>query len=596
MFCVLYPRIILLKLRRAALFRIKKLSNSLHEFKWRKLYRSLYIWDLSYSQSRMRMHIVIGVFAFVFFVISARLIMVATSEYTSYRRANEVASGSRLDIVDRNNNLLAVNLPGASLYANPRKIIDQLDAANKLSRLIPELKKKELLRLFKKNKSFVWIKRDISPGEHEKIYNLGIAGLGFEREQKRIYPYGNLLSHVVGYVGRDLNGLAGLEKYFEKFLTGQKEKEDRRKLGSSLKLSIDVRVQNILSAEIDKGIKKFSAKGASGIIVDPNNGEVIAMVSKPDFNPHHPGDARPKQLFNTVTQGVYEMGSGMKALTVAIGLDSGTTSMHDVYDLSYMKVGGKVIKDTHQMKGWHSVPHIFMKSSNIGVTQIMLEIGREKLSDYFRKIGFLDRLQIELPERARPLFQPFSRWSDLSLTTMSYGYGFSESPAHFMQAMIPVMNGGIIYPLTLLRRDEGEVLTGERVFKESTSNSMRQLMRLTVARGTGKKAEVKGYYVGGKTGTAYIAHAGKYDKTRRISSFFGVMPASSPKYMIYVVYNEPKGIKETFGWAGGGWTGAPTVGAVLSRMAALYGLSKLDKNSKEVQELNNVEYKIENET
>ena len=179
---------------------------------------------------------------------------------------------------------------------------------------------------------------------------------------------------------------------------------------------------------------------------------------------------------------------------------------------------------------------------------------------------------------------------------MSYGYGISVSPVHFMQAMVPVINGGILYPLTLIKRDQTKQLVGKRVFKESTSTSLRQLMRLVVSNGTGSKAEVKGYYVGGKTGTANIAHAGKYDKNRRMSSFFGVIPVSNPRYMIYVVYNEPRGIKETYGFAGGGWTAAPTVGAVFERLAALYGMEKLDHNDQAVQGLTNIEYKIRDET
>jgi len=435
----------------------------------------------------------------------------------------------------------------------------------------------------------------VTPQEHEKIYNLGMPGFEFEREQKRIYTYGNLLSHVIGYVGRDLGGLAGVEKYFDKYLAGFEPLAEKNSEENLLQLSIDVRVQNILSEEIDLGIKKFSAKGAAGMIVDPNNGEILALVSKPDFDPHHPGSANPDQLFNMATQGAYEMGSGIKSLTMAIGLDSGATSLKDAYDLTYMKVSGFQVKDHRMMKGWHSVPHIFLRSSNIGVGQIMLEIGKSNLSDYLRKLGLLDRLNLELPERASPLFPSYSRWTDLSLVTMSYGYGMSISPAHFMQAMVPVMNGGLLHPLTLIKRDPTRPLVGERVFREQTSKDMRKLMRLVVTKGTGFRAKVEGYYVGGKTGTANIAHAGKYDKTRRVSSFFGVIPASNPKYMVYIIYNEPKGIKETFSFAGGSWVAAPTVSAVFKRLAALYGLEKLDENSPEVQELNDIEYEIHDE-
>ncbi|MBA2628819.1 MAG: penicillin-binding protein 2 [Rickettsiaceae bacterium] len=598
---LLYARIALLKtfhilfVRR---IRIKSVVQNIGGAFLRKIsLRSLFRWDLSHSVSRVRIFVVIIGFSLIFLVISVRLLIVASSDYINFQKTMNRKLTHRVDITDRNNNLLAVNLPGASLYANPRKIAEPEESLKKLLLVIPDLDAKRILADLKSNKSFVWIKRDVAPLEHEKIYNLGMPGFGFEREQKRIYTYGNLLSHVIGYVGRDMNGLAGIEQFFEKFITGQKEKEDRTTMGDVLQLSIDVRIQNILSEEMEIVMKKFKAKGAAGIIVDPNNGEILALVSKPDFDPHNPGAAKSEQLFNMVTQGVYEMGSGMKALTVAVGLDTGSTAINDAYDLSYLRVQGFQVKDhPRPLKGWHSVPHIFLKSSNVGLAQIILATGKQNILEYLRKLKLLEPLQIEVLERSRPLFPNFSRWSDLSLITMSYGYGISVSPAHFIQAMMPIINGGMIYPLTLTKRDPKEKLVGERVFQESTSLAMRKLMRLVVSDGTGSKAEVKGYYVGGKTGTANIAHAGGYDKDRRMSSFFGIVPASNPKYMIYIVYNEPVGIKESFGFAGGGWTAAPTVGAVLRRLVALYGITKLDEESEEIQELNNIEYKIRDET
>ena len=598
---LLYLRIALLKSFHVLFvkrIRIKSVIQNVGSAFVRKIsLKSLFGWDLSHSVSRVRIFVVIIGFSLIFLVISVRLLVVASSDYINFQKTMSRKSTHRVDITDRNNNLLAVNLPGASLYANPRKIAEPEESLKKLLLVIPDLDAKRILADLKSNKSFVWIKRDVTPLEHEKIYNLGMPGFGFEREQKRIYTYGNLLSHVIGYVGRDMNGLAGIEQFFEKFITGQKEKENRTTMGDVLQLSIDVRIQNILSEEMEIVMKKFRAKGAAGIIVDPNNGEILALVSKPDFDPHNPGAAKSEQLFNMVSQGVYEMGSGMKALTVAVGLDTGSTAVNDAYDLSYLRVQGFQVKDhPRPLKGWHSVPHIFLKSSNVGLAQIILATGKQNILEYLRKLKLLEPLEIEVLERSRPLFPNFSRWTDLSLITMSYGYGISVSPAHFIQAMMPIINGGTIYPLTLIKRDPKEKLTGERVFQESTSLAMRKLMRLVVSDGTGSKAEVKGYYVGGKTGTANIAHAGGYDKNRRMSSFFGIVPASNPKYMIYIVYNEPVGIKESFGFAGGGWTAAPTVGAVLRRLVALYGITKLDEESEEIQELNNIEYKIRDET
>lgn len=611
-FQILYLRISLLKIKHYGPRRVKSFLKQpkvcslslLHKFNLsdhkessklsKNLLKQIFIWDISENAIKVRLAMVITGFLLVFVILAVRLIFVASNDFTQANKFLGRGDVFRRDIVDRHGNLLAVNLPIASLYAKPRKVVDAEILAQKLVTVFPDLNQRKVLEWLRSDKKFVWIKRDISPKGQEDIYNLGMPGLEFEREQKRIYTYGNLLSHVVGYIGRDMEGLAGVEKFFDNILTTQEQ--DNHSTSSALQLSIDVRVQNILAEEIAKTTQKFKAKGGAGIIVDPNNGEIIALVSNPDFDPHHPGNASSEQLFNMVTQGAYEMGSGMKALTLAIGLDTGTISMNDAYDLSYMKVGKFKVKDHHPVKGWHSIGQIFLHSSNIGVSQIMLEIGKNNLREYLKKLKLLEKLELELTERARPLFPPYSRWNDLSLVTMSYGYAISESPAHFIQAMMTLVNGGIMYPLTLIKRKDNEPVMGERIFKETTSKYMRQLMRIVVTEGTGKKAEVKGYYVGGKTGTAEKAIAGKYYKDKRMSSFFGIMPATNPKYIIYIIFDEPQGIKETYGFAGGGWTAAPTVGAVFERMAVLYGMNKLEENDPDVQELMDIDYVIDGQT
>ncbi len=552
--------------------------------------------DLSEKSVHLRIKFIIFGFSLIFIILPFRLIYISTNLTGNVKIYSKDGDNFRLDITDRNNELLAVNLPTASLFINPRLAIEPKESLDKLSKILPGIDKKKLIKKIKEGKSFAWVKRDLTPKEHQDIFNLGLPGFYFQREQKRVYTYGNLFSHIIGYVGRDLNGLAGAEKYFDKFLSNKEEVIDRRAMNGKLTLSLDARLQNILHSEMTKTMKKFSAKGASGIIADPNNGEILAMVSLPDFNPHNPGSAKPEQLFNSTTQGVYEVGSGMKSLTIAIGFDSGTTKINDAYNLSYMKVNGFQVRDYHSMSGWHSVPHIFLKSSNIGVGQIMLAIGKKNLQKYLKDLNLLDKLKIELPEKGKPIYPRFADWTDLALTTMSYGYGISESPAHFVQGMIPVVNGGTFYPLTIVKIKDKKYLKGRKVFKKQTSDDMLKLLRLVVAKGTGSKAKIPGYYVGGKTGTANIAVNGRYDKNKRISSFVGVLPATKPKFLIYVVFNEPKGIKETYGFAGGGWTGAPTVQAVFKKLIALYGIKQIDPNSTEATILDNTEYKIQNET
>ncbi|MCC8484207.1 MAG: penicillin-binding protein 2 [Rickettsia endosymbiont of Labidopullus appendiculatus] len=547
----------------------------------KRSFSNIILWDICADNTKIRLFIVSFCFAVFFCGLSHRLIIVATNGYV--KPEYQVKSNNfRKEIVDRNGNLLAVNLPSSSLFVNPQKVINPEQSLERLSKILPEIDKTKLLAELKGNKSFVWIKRDLLPKEQEAVLNLAMPGFSFEQEQKRIYTFSNLLSHVIGYVGRDLAGLAGLERSYDKFLTNSDfDLAQPEQLKKPLELSIDVRLQNILNEEIDKTLKEFSAIGAVGIIANPNNGEILALISKPDFNPHYPSSAKPEELFNMASLGIYEMGSVFKTLTMAVGFDTDAIAMNDAYDISYMKVGAFNVKDYHPRHGWHSVPEIFLHSSNIGVSQIMLEVGKNDFKKYLKRLGLLDQLKIELPERGTPLFPSDKRWSDLTSVVMSYGYGISISPLHFIQAVLPVVNGGTLYDLTLIKR-QNEPLVGTKVFSEKTSKQMSELFRFVVKEGTGRRADVKGYLVGGKTGTAEKLTADghgkrRYLKNSRMSSFLGVLPASNPQYVIFIMFDEPKGTKESFGFATAGWTAAPTVGRVLERMVSLYGIEPIEK-------------------
>ncbi|WP_341751071.1 penicillin-binding protein 2 [Candidatus Tisiphia endosymbiont of Sialis lutaria] len=547
----------------------------------KRSFSNIILWDICADNTKIRLFIVSFCFAVFFCGLSYRLIIVATNGYVKPEYQVK-SSNFRKEIVDRNGNLLAVNLPSSSLFVNPQKVINPEQSLERLSKILPEIDKTKLLAELKGNKSFVWVKRDLLPKEQEAVLNLAMPGFSFEQEQKRIYTFSNLLSHVIGYVGRDLAGLAGLERSYDKFLTNSDfDLAQPEQLKKPLELSIDVRLQNILNEEIDKTLNEFSAIGAVGIIANPNNGEILALISKPDFNPHYPSSAKPEELFNMASLGIYEMGSVFKTLTMAVGFDTDAIAMNDAYDISYMKVGAFNVKDYHPRHGWHSVPEIFLHSSNIGVSQIMLEVGKNDFKKYLKRLGLLDQLKIELPERGTPLFPSDKRWSDLTSVVMSYGYGISISPLHFMQAVLPVVNGGTLYDLTLIKRQD-ERLVGTKVFSEKTSKQMSELFRLVVKEGTGRRADVKGYLVGGKTGTAEKLKADghgkrKYLKNSRISSFLGLLPASNPQYVIFIMFDEPKGTKESFGFATAGWTAAPTVGRVLERMVSLYGIEPIEK-------------------
>jgi len=533
-----------------------------------------------------RLVFVIIVMSLCFLSIGYKIITVALS--SSEQNTHFVKTKShRGEIVDRNGVLLAINLPGASLFANPQKIIDPIEAVEKLSQIFPYLDRKKLLSEFKTDKSFTWIKRDLTIKEKQSVHNLGIPGIYFEDEEKRVYTYGTLLSHLIGYVGRGNEGLAGLEKSYDDFLSDPKEDKP-------LKLTIDARVQAIVNEELDAAIQNFRAIAGFAIVADPRTGEVLACISKPDFNPHDPSHASVDQLFNRYSMGVYELGSGVKTINLAIGLDTEKIKMHDAYDITAMRVANFNLRDTHPAKGWHSVPEIFLHSSNIGMAQIILEVGRSEYKKYLERLGLLEKLAIEIPERGTPIFQTDGQWTDLTLSTMSYGYALSVTPLHFVNAVIPIVNGGLMYPIHFVQR--GAPTEGTKVLNSTTSEDMRKLLRLVVTKGTGRKADVKGYVVGGKTGTAEKRVGRHYTRNARTSAFLAVVPVHDPQYVVFLMLDNPQPTKETFGFAGAGWTAAPLARNIISRMAALYSLPPYDEDDINIREQLDVEYEIDAET
>jgi cell division protein FtsI (penicillin-binding protein 3) len=280
-----------------------------------------------------------------------------------------------------------------------------------------------------------------------------------------------------------------------------------------------------------------------------------------------------------------------------MGFDTETIQMNDVYNVQDFRMGKFRIKDMHRHDGYNTVPQMFMNSSNIGAGFIALEVGKKRFKEYMTRFDFTKQLPIEIPERAMPLVPPDSRWSDLGLITMSYGYGFSMSPLHYIQGIIPILNGGQKYPVTLLKR-EGTPVAGEKVLSEETSMKMIKLLRLTVEKGTGKKAAVKGYLVAGKTGTAekLDSKKGVYSKNHRFSSFVATAPAINPKFVVYIFLDDPRGIKETFGFATAGWTAAPVAGNIISKIGSLYGIDPIDEDDEKVKEMMHVDYEIESDT
>jgi cell division protein FtsI (penicillin-binding protein 3) len=475
-------------------------------------------------------------------------------------------TAGRADIFDRNGTVLATSLPTASLFADPRDIMDAEDAASKLAAVFPDIKRNVLLHKLKSKSRFVWIYRNLTPNQQYAVNRLGIPGVTFQRGERRVYPHGREAAHVLGLTDIDGNGIAGVEKYFASSLNKGEE---------PLELSIDLRVQAMFRQELTAAMDEFQAIGAAGVVLNVRTGEIISLVSLPDFDPNIPDSMIGTVAFNRATKGVYEMGSTFKLFTTAMALDSGAVSIDGGYDASQpIKISRFTISDYHGKNRWLSVPEILVYSSNIGSAKMAMDVGAKAQKFYLDQLGLLRQSAVELPEIGVPQFP--ARWGDISTMTISYGHGLSVSPLQLVDAVAALVNDGIRMPVTLLKHRGGSAPVGTRVLSEGTSKQMRDLMRLVVTSGTGKNADAPGYLVGGKTGTADKQVGGRYGSDALISSFVGVFPVDAPRFVILAMLDEPKGTERTFNYATGGWVAAPVVRRMVLKIAALLGILPRD--------------------
>jgi cell division protein FtsI (penicillin-binding protein 3) len=531
----------------------------------------------SLETSHTRLIITGVLFCLAFLVIGARLVEVAGFKSGDARLAHlhvaERPEVARADIVDRNGVLLATTLESPSLYANPKLIKDPEGVAQKLATILPDVEESEIAAKLASDHSFVWIKRQLTPSQEFEVNRLGIPGLQFQTEGRRVYPKGSLTAHVVGFDDLDGKGLAGIERGFDDILRHRTE---------PVELSIDVRVQYILRDEIARQVAEFSAIGGMGIVMDVNTGEVVAMVSLPDFDPNTPGSANEQTIFNRVTLGTYEMGSTFKIFNTAMVLDDGVATLASSYDATNpIQIGHFAIHDDHPQRRWLSVPEIFEYSSNIGSAKMAMEAGTDRQRDFLGRLGLLKAPSFELPEIGAPLVP--SPWRPINTMTVAFGHGISVSPLQMATAVSAVVNGGILRRATLIKRPAGYLPSGQQVLSQRTSEEMRKLLRLVVERGTGKFANAPGYLVGGKTGTAEKVTGGRYEKHGLLSSFIGVFPITEPRYLVMISIDEPQGTRESHGYATAGWTAAPAVGRVVERMAPLMGIQPVDEDSPEIR-------------
>ena len=529
------------------------------------------------AKARARIGLAVLVFAAVYSVIALRLVMfaVASDGRTAHRiGAGDAVATARPDILDRNGEVLATDVRVPSLYGEPRRLIDVDEAVELLTADVPDLDASELRERLSSRRGFVWLKRDITPEQQREIYRQGLPGIGFLNENKRDYPNGPEVSHLIGHVNIDNQGIAGMEKWLDGHglaaLHMAGLATDR--LQTPVQLAVDLRVQHALRDELVNARAKFKALAAAGVVLDVRSGEVVAMVSEPDYDPNNPSGALDPTRINRLTTGVYEMGSTFKAFTIAMALDSGKITLKSSFDArGPMHVGRFQIHDFEPENRMLTIPEIFTYSSNIGAARTALAMGVEAHKAFLKKMGQLDRLRTELPESAEPIVP--KHWGELNTITIAFGHGLSVAPLQALMGVAALMNGGVLIPPTFLKRTPEEARAlGKQVIKPETSEMMRYLMRLNVEKGTARKADVPGYYIGGKTGTADKVINGHYSKTTVLTDFMAVLPADEPRYLLLIMLDDPKVLPETHGFKTSGWNAVPVGGAVVARIAPLLGI------------------------
>ncbi|QCL77460.1 penicillin-binding protein 2 (plasmid) [Agrobacterium tumefaciens] len=535
------------------------------------------------ANARQRLAILIGAFAVMFVVIGGRLIQ--------YGIANPIVTGSippqnavasRPDIIDRNGELLATDLNMVSLYADPRKIVDPDEVVEKLAAVIPNLDWGDTHKKLRSKTAFQWLRRQLTPRQQADILALGIPGVGFRPEKRRFYPGGVTASHIVGHVNVDNQGLAGMERYLD-----QQGFSDLRDAGMTsniplepVKLSIDVRVQSIVRDIVQNAMTNYKAEAAGAVIIDVETGEILAMASVPDYDPNQPSRTLAdgsidkeyeKGWFNRISNATFEMGSTFKSFTLAMGLDEGKINLNSVVDASRpIRMGGFTIKDFKGKNRPLSIPEVFQYSSNIGTAAVADRVGIEGHQQFLTKLGLLSKVETEMPGVAIPT-QP-RVWKKINSVTISFGHGVATTPLQTAVAAAALMNGGDLIPPTFLTRskDQADGIK-KKVIRDQTSADMRYLYNWNGLKGSGRSAQVEGFHVGGKTGTADKVINGRYAKDINFNAFVAAFPMDKPRYVALSIIDAP--ISGEHGGRTAASTAAPMMKQIIGRTAALLGVT-----------------------
>jgi cell division protein FtsI (penicillin-binding protein 3) len=527
------------------------------------------------NQAKSRVAIVIASFTAVYLIIGGRLVQYGLAQpetVSSIGRADNLMA-SRPDILDRNGEILATDIRTVSLYAEPHKIVDADEAVEQLSTVLPSLNVTDIYNKLKSPTRFQWLRRQLTPKQQSEILALGIPGIGFRPEKRRFYPGGATASHIVGHVNVDNRGIAGMERWID-----NQGLADLAAIGMTsdaklepVKLSIDLRVQNILRDVVVDAMTKFRSLAAGGVVMDVKTGEILAMVSYPDYDPNKPADGAKEGWMNRMSNGTFEMGSTFKSFTTAMALDSGKVKLTDSFDATNpIRIGGFTIKDFHGKRRVLTVPEIFQYSSNIGTAKMADIVGIEAHKEFLTRIGLLTKMPTELPEVKTPS-QP-REWKKINSITISFGHGVSTTPLQTAVAGAALLNGGnLIEPTFLPRTVEQAEAASTKVIKKSTSDDMRFLFRWNGVNGSGRNARVPGFNVGGKTGTADKVVNGRYSNDANFNAFLAGFPIDDPRYVVLTFIDEPKTDKGN-GAALAGNTAAPMVRDIISRSAPLLGV------------------------
>jgi cell division protein FtsI (penicillin-binding protein 3) len=530
---------------------------------------------VSLARSRHRYRLTCLAFAVSFVLIVARLVDFgfAGPEPPGEPLRDISTTVHRPDILDRHGALLATDIKGATLYADPARVIDRDELVEQVTNVFPDVNAAELREKLKQDRRFVAIKHELTPRQQAEIHELGLPGISFVEDYRRVYPLGRAACHVLGLVDIDNKALAGIEKFIDDNPQLAMSHPETPAGSETVTLSLDLGVQHVLREELSRALITYHAKAAAGVIINVHTGEVLGLSSLPDYDPNHREQALDKNRFDRLNSGTYEMGSVFKVFTVASLLDAGAGTMRSTFDVTApIHVGRFTIDDYHAQRRSLTVPEVFIYSSNIGAAKMALDLGVERHRAALAKLGLLTRLNTEIGEGAAPIIP--APWQRVNSMTIAFGHGLSVTPLQLAAAALPLVNGGLGVRPTFLPRWRAEAeANARRVLKPSTSKAMLTLMRLNVLKGTGKRANALGYRVGGKTGTAEKVIGRHYSKSTLLSSFLAVFPTDAPEYLVLVMLDEPQRVEASEHQATAGLNAAPTVGKIVERIAPILGVS-----------------------